>query len=64
MADQTPSLTPPPEGYAYWLADLKSEIYAAQQRAAFAVNQELVHLYWQIGHRLHEQLQKQGGAPR
>ena len=38
-----------PEGYAVWLRDLKSRIHAAQQRAALAVNQELVLLYWQIG---------------
>lgn len=44
-----PSLTPPPEGYADWLADLKSRIHTAQQRATLAVNRELVLLYWQIG---------------
>ncbi len=38
-----------PEGYAVWLRDLKGRIHAAQQRAALAVNQELVLLYWQIG---------------
>ena len=39
----------PPEGYAEWLADLKSRIHTAQQRATLAVNRELVLLYWQIG---------------
>jgi predicted nuclease of restriction endonuclease-like (RecB) superfamily len=43
------SLTPPPEGYADWLADLKGRIHTAQQRATLAVNRELVLLYWQIG---------------
>jgi predicted nuclease of restriction endonuclease-like (RecB) superfamily len=38
-----------PTGYADWLADLKSRIHAAQQRASLAVNRELVLLYWQIG---------------
>jgi predicted nuclease of restriction endonuclease-like (RecB) superfamily len=38
-----------PAAYAEWLADLKSRIHAAQQRAALAVNRELVLLYWQIG---------------
>ena len=38
-----------PEGYADWLADLKSRIHTAQQRATLAVNRELVLLYWQIG---------------
>ena len=48
-SDQTISLTPPPEGYADWLADLKGRIHTAQQRATLAVNRELVLLYWQIG---------------
>lgn len=42
-------LTPAPEGYADWLADLKTRIHTAQQRAVLAVNRELVLLYWQIG---------------
>ena len=42
-------LTIPPEGYAEWLADLKSRIHTAQQRATLSVNRELVLLYWQIG---------------
>jgi predicted nuclease of restriction endonuclease-like (RecB) superfamily len=42
-------VTPPPEGYADWLADLKGRIHTAQQRATLAVNRELVLLYWQIG---------------
>ena len=48
--DATPvKLTEPPSGYADWLADLKTRIHSAQQRAALAVNRELVRLYWQIG---------------
>ena len=49
MSDKPVSLTPPPAGYADWLADLKGRIHAAQQRATLAVNGELVLLYWQIG---------------
>jgi predicted nuclease of restriction endonuclease-like (RecB) superfamily len=49
MSDKPVSLIPPPAGYADWLADLKSRIHAAQQRATLAVNRELVLLYWQIG---------------
>lgn len=49
MSDQPVSLTPTPEGYVDWLVDLKSRIHSAQQRAALAVNHELVSLYWQIG---------------
>jgi len=47
--DSPPSLTPPPQGYADWLAELKGRIHNAQQRATLAVNRELVLLYWQIG---------------
>ncbi|MDR3481731.1 MAG: PDDEXK nuclease domain-containing protein [Burkholderiaceae bacterium] len=49
MNDIPASLTPPPEGYADWLADLKGRIHTAQQRATLAVNRDLVLLYWQIG---------------
>lgn len=49
MSDKPVKLTPAPEGYADWLADLKTRIHSAQQRAALAVNRELVLLYWQIG---------------
>jgi len=47
--DSPAGLTQPPEGYANWLADLKTRIHTAQQRATLAVNRELVLLYWQIG---------------
>ncbi|CTP87996.1 hypothetical protein A6R71_03750 [Xanthomonas translucens pv. arrhenatheri] len=49
MTDQPASLSPAPQGYADWLAELKGRIHGAQQRAALAVNRELVGLYWQIG---------------
>ncbi len=49
MTDKPSSLTPTPQGYADWLAELKGRIHGAQQRAALAVNRELVGLYWQIG---------------
>jgi predicted nuclease of restriction endonuclease-like (RecB) superfamily len=38
-----------PPGYAEWLTDLKTRIHAAQQRAALAVNRELLQLYWELG---------------
>lgn len=38
-----------PTGYVEWIADLKLRIRAAQQRAALAVNKEMLQLYWQIG---------------
>ena len=43
------TFTDMPEGYADWLTNLKTRIHVAQQRAALAVNRELVLLYWQIG---------------
>ncbi len=44
-----PDIVPLPADYAAWLAELKTRIHSAQQRATLAVNQELVLLYWQIG---------------
>lgn len=38
-----------PSGYGDWLKSLKSRIASARQRAALAVNQELVTLYHSIG---------------
>jgi predicted nuclease of restriction endonuclease-like (RecB) superfamily len=49
VSEKVPALIHAPEGYADWLADLKARIHAAQQRAALAVNTELLQLYWQIG---------------
>lgn len=43
------SLFPADEDYTAFLRDLKSRIRSAQVKAALAVNQELVMLYWQIG---------------
>jgi predicted nuclease of restriction endonuclease-like (RecB) superfamily len=47
-----PDNVPLPPDYGPWLADLKERIHAAQQRAALAVNRELVLLYWQIGQEI------------
>jgi predicted nuclease of restriction endonuclease-like (RecB) superfamily len=49
VSERPAGLAPMPEGYADWLADLKTRIHSAQQRATLAVNRELVLLYWQIG---------------
>ena len=54
-----PSLTPPC-GYPERLDDLKTRIHTAQQRAALAVNRELVGLYWQIGHDILARQSKEG----
>jgi predicted nuclease of restriction endonuclease-like (RecB) superfamily len=58
--DKPISLTTPPAGYADWLGELKTRIHSAQQRAALAVNRELVLLYWQIGHDIMARQAEQG----
>lgn len=45
-SERAVSMLPVPEGYAVWLDELKSRIHGAQQRAALAVNREVVLLYW------------------
>jgi len=60
MSDTPIRLTEPPEGYTDWLADLKTRIHSAQQRATLAVNRELVLLYWQIGREILAQQAEQG----
>jgi predicted nuclease of restriction endonuclease-like (RecB) superfamily len=49
-----------PADYADWLASLKQRIAGSQQRAALAVNTELVLLYWQIGRDIVARQQQQG----
>jgi predicted nuclease of restriction endonuclease-like (RecB) superfamily len=48
------------EGYEAFLADLKNRIRTAQVKAALAVNQELILLYWQIGKEILARQQAQG----
>jgi predicted nuclease of restriction endonuclease-like (RecB) superfamily len=60
MNDTPASLTPPPEDYSTWLAELKHRIHNAQQRATLAVNQELILLYWQIGRDILARQAEQG----
>jgi hypothetical protein len=49
-----------PEGYADWLAQLQGQIAQARQRAALAVNAELVQLYGRIGRDILQRQQSQG----
>jgi predicted nuclease of restriction endonuclease-like (RecB) superfamily len=53
-------IVPPPFDYAAWLAELKTRIHSAQQRAVLAVNRELVQLYWQIGHDILQRQSREG----
>ena len=55
----TQVLSATPE-YVAWLADLKSRVERARQRAALSVNRELMSLYWQIGREILERQQRQG----
>jgi predicted nuclease of restriction endonuclease-like (RecB) superfamily len=60
MNDQATALMQAPAGYADWLAELKTRIHSAQQRATLAVNRELVLLYWQIGRDILARQAEQG----
>jgi predicted nuclease of restriction endonuclease-like (RecB) superfamily len=60
--ETTPAELPP--DYTNWLASLKQRIQSAQQRAALAVNRELVLLYWQIGQDILARQQAQGWGAR
>lgn len=48
------------KGYAQLLKDLKTRIQAARTRAALAVNQELITLYWDMGKMIVERQQRHG----
>ncbi|WP_286821534.1 PDDEXK nuclease domain-containing protein [Desulfobacter sp. UBA2225] len=60
MSDKPVALIQTPKGYADWLADLKTRIHSAQQRATLAVNRELTTLYWQIGRDILARQAQQG----
>jgi hypothetical protein len=49
VSSQTLPRSTLPDGYPQLLARLKREIGAARTRAALAVNEELIKLYWSIG---------------
>lgn len=60
MSEKPGRLTAPPEDYADWLAELKTRIHDARQRASLAVNRELVMLYWRIGRDILARQARQG----
>ena len=64
MTDIPAPLNASPAGYADWLAELKTRIHAAQQRATLALNRELVLLYWQIGRDILSRQAEQGWGAR
>lgn len=49
-----------PSEYGEWFISLKRQIRAAQQRAALAVNRELVQLYWNIGDNISTRCKQNG----
>ena len=54
VSSQTLPRSTLPDGYSQLLARLKREIGAARTRAALAVNEELIGLYWRIGSEILE----------
>lgn len=60
MSNRSVSLDSPPKDYVDWLADLKTRIHTAQQRATLAVNRELILLYWRIGRDILAHQEEQG----
>ncbi|MEM6255175.1 MAG: PDDEXK nuclease domain-containing protein [Cyanobacteria bacterium P01_D01_bin.156] len=48
------------DNYRQFLQSLKDRIQSAQVKAALAVNQELILLYWQIGHEILDRQQQEG----
>jgi len=54
------SLTTRPEGYDDFLQNLKRRIQSAQVKAVFAVNRELILLYWNIGREILERQRAAG----
>jgi hypothetical protein len=57
MSSNTPAIPP---GYSDWLIQLKADIAQSRQRAALAVNGELIQLYGRIGRDILERQQAQG----
>ena len=49
-----------PDSYKLFLADLKMQIRTAQVKAALAVNEELILLYWQIGSGILQKQREEG----
>ena len=54
------SLFPTDDSYTTFLRSLKERIRQAQIRAALAVNNELIVLYWQMGREILSRQQQQG----
>ncbi|MBW8325046.1 MAG: PDDEXK nuclease domain-containing protein [Prolixibacteraceae bacterium] len=44
--------------FGNWIGELKSRIYEARRRIAFAINSQLLELYWEIGKSIAEKQEK------
>jgi predicted nuclease of restriction endonuclease-like (RecB) superfamily len=53
-----------PDNYDDFFRNLKERIRSTQVKAALAVNQELVLLYWQIGREILQRQQEEGGGAK
>ncbi|MDX2054770.1 MAG: PDDEXK nuclease domain-containing protein [Polyangiaceae bacterium] len=62
VGESAAGLVTRPKGYAGWLAEVKARVQAAQQRAALAVNKELLKLYWQVGRDLSDRRHEWGAG--
>ena len=60
MPRKSSAPVPDDQSYAALLDELKTRIRTAQVKAALAVNQELVMLYWHIGREILTRQQEQG----
>jgi predicted nuclease of restriction endonuclease-like (RecB) superfamily len=60
VSSQIPPRSTLPDGYTQLLARLKREIGAARTRAALAVNEELIKLYWWIGQEIVDRQERDG----
>lgn len=49
-----------PKEYRLFLTEIKEKILSSQIKAALAVNQELIKLYWEIGSRIHLKQKDEG----
>ena len=49
-------------GYAILLRNIKQRIWAAQRRAIYAANEEMLRMYWDIGEMLQKAKKPMAGA--
>ena len=60
MADRSSSIFSTSESYLTLLEGLKQRIRTSQLRAALAVNQEMILLYWSVGQEILQRQEIEG----